>query len=140
MRCALALATGVMMVLGASAPAPAADAPSGKESAISCRGEEPFWGLEASRTEAVMTTPDGRTQRAGTLDVLDWLPPGWLVWRSAATEPRLVLVLRAEACFSTMADEPPRSHRALLIDGDARPAAGCCSLTTPEPSTSGRGR
>jgi hypothetical protein len=54
------------------------------------------------------------------------MPPGWLAWRSEPTEERLVVVLRAERCASTMADEAPRSHRALLIRGNARAAFGCC--------------
>ena len=96
---------------------------------IACRGEEPFWGLRGDRERAVMTTPDGERVIAGTLEVLAWLQPGWLVWRNAAGEAPLVAVLRAETCSSTMADEPARSHRVLIIDGDRRVMAGCCTVT-----------
>ncbi|HYN37912.1 MAG TPA: hypothetical protein VES39_01530 [Rhodospirillales bacterium] len=125
----LAVATGVAVVFGMGGPAVGADSPASAPASLSCRGEEPFWGLDLTPTAAMMTTLDGRTERTGSLDVLDWLPPGWLVWRSAPAEPRLVAVLRAEACFSTMADEPARSHRVLLIEGDARAAAGCCTVS-----------
>lgn len=109
-------------------PAGAADNPLPGET-ITCRGEEPFWQLRGDRMRAVMTTPDGERVIAGTLEVLAWLPPGWLVWRNAAGETPLVAVLRAEACTSTMADEPARSHRVLVIDGDRRVMAGCCTVT-----------
>lgn len=75
-----------------------------------------------------MTTPDGERVIAGTLEVLV-AAAGWLVWRNAAGEAPLVAVLRAESCSSTMADEPARSHRVLIIDGDRRVMAGCCTVT-----------
>jgi hypothetical protein len=77
----------------------------------------------------------------GRLDALDWLPPGWLVWRSTDPQSPLVVTLRREACVSTMAEGPPVSHRAMLIMDDVPAAAGCCnvravpaSATQPGPS------
>lgn len=122
-----AIAATILAVMVTQTSGAADNPPPGEM--IACRGEEPFWGLRADRARAVIATPDGERIIAGTLEVLDWLPPGWLVWRNAAGEAPLVAVLRAEACSSTMADEPPRGHRVLLIDGDKRVMAGCCTVT-----------
>jgi uncharacterized membrane protein len=98
---------------------------------LSCRGEEPFWAIEADGEMARYSEPGAEAVFSGGLEELGWLPPGWLAWRSAAGEPRLALVLRREACYSTMADGPPSSHRAILLL-DGRPAAaGCCEVTPP---------
>ena len=121
------IAAAIFMAMTAHTALAANNPQAGVE--IACRGEEPFWGLRADRTRAVMTTLDGERVVAGRLEVLEWLPPGWLVWRNAAGAAPLVAVLRTEACFSTMADEPARRHRVLVIDGDERVMAGCCTVT-----------
>jgi uncharacterized membrane protein len=96
--------------------------------ALTCRGEEPFWALDANRRVGRFAEPGAERVMPGRLDALDWLPPGWLVWRSTGPE-RMVLTLRAESCASTMADTPPVSHRAILVRGERPAAAGCCSIT-----------
>lgn len=121
------IAAAIFMAMTAHTALAANNPQAGVE--VACRGEEPFWGLRADRTRAVMTTLDGERVVAGRLEVLEWLPPGWLVWRNAAGEAPLVAVLRTEACFSTMADDPARSHRVLVIDGDERVMTGCCAVT-----------
>lgn len=129
------------MRVGAGAPAalglallaaPALAAGGDAALALSCRGEEPFWGLEARAGGATLTRPgEGDLVLRGRLDDLAWLPPGWLVWRSEGPGPRLVATLRAETCRSAMADDaPPGTHRVVLVEGDRPAAAGCCTVTS----------
>lgn len=97
---------------------------------LSCRGEEPFWSLEANQSAGVLKTPDAEQKFSGSLDDLAWLPPGWLAWRSRGGEARVAAVLRREPCRSTMADTPPVDYRVILIVGDRPAAAGCCAVLT----------
>jgi uncharacterized membrane protein len=97
---------------------------------LSCRGEEPFWSLEANQSAGVLRTPDSEMKFSGSLDDLDWLPPGWLAWRSRGAGERVAAVLRREPCRSTMADTPPVDYRVILIVGDRPAAAGCCTVLT----------
>lgn len=124
----LAFALLVAAVTDLAHAAPAADPP-----ALSCRGEEPFWGLETEGTSARFSEPGLEILVRGEVDELSWLPPGWIVWRSAPSEPRVIAVLRQEACLSTMTDEPWRTHRAVLVRGSQPAAAGCCTVTIPRP-------
>jgi uncharacterized membrane protein len=95
---------------------------------LHCVGEEPFWGLRANATTGLWSEPGAEALYQGTLDMLDWLEPGWLAWHGAGAAGPLVAVLRREACHSTMADGPPRDYRAILVRG-ARTMAGCCTVT-----------
>jgi uncharacterized membrane protein len=96
--------------------------------AISCRGDEPSWSLEAGQDIAKLTRPGGTVAVRGRLDVLDWLQPGWLVWRGGGARQLLTVTLRAEECRSTMAETPPMTHRAILVSNAADPVAGCCTV------------
>lgn len=119
----------VVALVGPSALAAAKAVPVG----LSCRGEEPFWRLEANRSNALLTRLGASEQvLKGELDDLGWLPPGWLVWRSTqAGQTPLVITLRAETCRSTMADEaPPGTHRAILVAGGDAAVTGCCTVTS----------
>lgn len=118
----------LVLSLALLSAAPGAAAQETVVQALTCRGEEPFWALDANRRVGRFAEPGMERVMPGQLDALDWLPPGWLVWRSTGPE-RLVLTLRAESCASTMADTPPLSHRAILVRGERPAAAGCCSIT-----------
>ncbi len=103
--------------------------------ALECRGDEPSWRLDASRTSAVHTTLTAKGKREvvfrGTLQPLAFLAPPGLVWRGDSTHlPRetLVATVREETCRSTMADGPPSTHRAILSVRPGEAVTGCCAV------------
>ena len=55
---------------------------------LSCRGEEPFWGLEADDLAGRFSEPGAERALPGRLDALDWLPPGWLVGAARTRDSR----------------------------------------------------
>ena len=100
-----------------------------------CRGEEPFWQLEASRTTAVFKglLPKGNREVIfrGAPQAFMFLQPAAVVWRGDSTHlPRetLVVALREEACRSTMADGPPLPWRAMLSRKTGEALTGCCTV------------
>jgi len=102
---------------------------------ILCRGEEPFWQLEASRTTAVFKglLPKGNREVIfrGAPQAFMFLQPAAVVWRGDSTHlPRetLVVALREEACRSTMADGPPLPWRAMLSRKTGEALTGCCTV------------
>jgi uncharacterized membrane protein len=130
LRAACLLAAG--LAAAAVGPASAASPPP----VLRCVGEEPFWTLAITETSAALDRMgEGTVTQAGQLDRLDWLPPGWLVWRSGDSDGArpVVAVVRTEACASTMADGPPRTHRVILTGAYDRTVTGCCTLATGVP-------
>ena len=100
-----------------------------------CRGEEPFWQLEASRTTAVfnglLTKGNREVIFRGAPQAFMFLQPAAVVWRGDSTHlPRetLVVTLREEACRSTMADGPPLPWRAILSRKTGEALTGCCTV------------
>lgn len=100
-----------------------------------CRGEEPFWQLEASRTTAVFNRLANKGNRAvifrGAPQAFMFLQPAAVVWRGDTTHlPRetLVATLREESCRSTMADGPPLPWRAMLSLKTGEALTGCCTV------------
>ena len=100
-----------------------------------CRGEEPFWQLEASRTTAVLNRLATKGNREvifhGAPQAFMYLTPAGIVWRGDSTHlPRetLVVTLREEACRSTMADGPPLPWRAMLSLKAGEALTGCCTV------------
>lgn len=100
-----------------------------------CRGEEPFWQLEASRTTAVLnrlaTKGKGEVIFRGAPQAFMYLTPAAVVWRGDSTHlPRetLVVAMREEACRSTMADGPSLPWRALLSLKTGEALTGCCTV------------
>ena len=101
--------------------------------ALDCRGDEPGWRLDATRTAATHTTLSAKGKREvvfrGSLQVLSFLTPPAMVWRGDSTHlPRetLVATVREESCKSTMADGPPSTHRAVLSVRSGEAVTGCC--------------
>ena len=101
--------------------------------ALDCRGDEPGWRLDATRTAATHTTLSAKGKREvvfrGSLQVLSFLTPPAVVWRGDSTHlPRetLVATVREESCKSTMADGPPSTHRAVLSVRPGEAVTGCC--------------
>lgn len=96
---------------------------------LECRGEEPFWHIELNDSSAKLSRP-GATEQTfrGAMQRLSDLKPHWLIWRSASAEAGepLVLILREEACHSTMAEGAAMPYRALLSIRPAEVATGCC--------------
>jgi uncharacterized membrane protein len=100
-----------------------------------CRGEEPFWQLEASRTTVVFNRLATKGNREvifrGTPQAFMFLTPAAVVWRGDSTHlPRetLVVALREEACRSTMADGPPLPWRAMVSLKPGEALTGCCTV------------
>jgi uncharacterized membrane protein len=103
---------------------------------IACRGEEPFWHLQANRSTGVLENLGGSKARQvvefrGELLPLSHLSPKALVWRGASTHlpsQTVVATLREEACASTMKDGPALAWRAILTSRAGEAIAGCCSV------------
>ena len=100
-----------------------------------CRGEEPFWQLEASRTTVVLNRLATKRNREvifrGAPQTFMFLTPAAVVWRGDSTHlPRetLVVALREEACRSTMADGPPLPWRAIVSLKPGEALTGCCTV------------
>lgn len=100
-----------------------------------CRGEEPFWQLEASRTTAVFnrlaTKGNKEVIFRGMPQALMFLTPAVVVWRGESThlpKDTLVVTMREEACRSTMADTPPLPWRAVLSLRTGEALTGCCTV------------
>jgi len=100
-----------------------------------CRGEEPFWQLEASRTTAVLNRlaakPNREVMFRGAPQAFMYLTPAAVVWRGDTThlpKETLVITMREEACRSTMADAPPLPWRALLSLKTGEAMTGCCTV------------
>jgi hypothetical protein len=125
---------GGAAMLAAGAMAAAAQQPVVVQS-LECRGDEPAWKIDATRSTANYTTlgPKGKREVVfrGSLQPLAFLAPPAIVWRGDSTHlPRetLVVTLREEACRSTLADGPPVTHRAVLSLRPGEAVAGCCSV------------
>jgi uncharacterized membrane protein len=102
---------------------------------IVCRGEEPFWQLDANRTTAVFNRLISKGNREvifrGAPQSFPDLKPAALVWRGDSTRlPRetLVVALREETCRSTMTDGPTTYWRAFLSQKTGEALTGCCSV------------
>lgn len=117
------------------APAPeaaapdAAAAPTGQvPRAFLCRGNEPFWALDAVVDGAVLKTPDGETALAGELRATEG---GGFTFRGApADQPEAITgaVISPGQCFDTMADGPAMPYSAVLGFADGRQGTGCCTV------------
>ena len=100
-----------------------------------CRGDEPFWQLEASRTTAVFNRLATKGNREvifrGAPQALMFLAPAAVVWRGESThlpKDTLVVTMREESCRSTVADAPPLPWRALLSLKTGEVLTGCCTV------------
>lgn len=124
----------VLALTGGIAPSEAEENEAGR---IVCSGNEPFWRLEAAQGSALLTRPGDsepvEKTYLGALIVLDWLDPGWLVWRGSAIDDAsdvLVATMRAEQCIDSMAGEEGDTfdHRVLLSLPQEPALAGCCRV------------
>lgn len=121
-------------LLAAVAPLAPAQAPPPIPGVV-CRGEEPFWSLDAGRASAVYSELAARGRREvvfrGSLQTLSYLSPPVIVWRGDSThlpKETLVVTLREEACRSTMADGPAFAYSAIVSLKSSLVRAGCCNL------------
>ncbi len=122
------------IALSLFAPAAAAEQAVVVQGAL-CRGEEPFWQLEASRTTAVLNRLANKGNREvifhGAPQAFMFVAPAAVVWRGDSTHlPRetLVVTMREEACRSTMADAAPLPWRAILSLKTGEAMTGCCTV------------
>ena len=102
---------------------------------LACLGEEPFWRLDANRNTGTYSVLAAKGKREvvfrGSLQSLSFLSPSVMVWRGDSTHlPRetLVATLREEACRSTMAEGPPKTHRVILSLKAGEAITGCCAV------------
>jgi len=104
---------------------------------IECSGNEPFWRFETGADEGFLSRlgENGTEERrfAGQMIRLDWLMPGWHVWRGTAVDDEtavLVATLRAEACVDSMAGEEAGSfdYRVVLSLPEPPALTGCCRV------------
>lgn len=102
---------------------------------MSCRGEEPFWKLDATRTTGVLQRTGGKARQVvefrGDFAAIGSVAPPSLVWRGNSTHlpnDTVVAVLREEPCKSTMADTPPLPWRGIVSVRAGETLAGCCTV------------
>jgi len=102
---------------------------------LDCRGEEPFWRVDANRASAQYSLLGAKGKREvvfrGAMQTMSFLTPPIIVWRGDSTHlPRetLVLTLKEEACQSTMKEGAARTHRAILSLKAGEAATGCCTV------------
>jgi len=102
---------------------------------LDCRGEEPFWRVDANRVSAQYSSLGSKSKREvvfrGALQSMSFLTPPITVWRGDSThlpKETLVLTLREEACDSTMKEGPARTHRAFLSLKTGEATTGCCTI------------
>jgi len=102
---------------------------------LDCRGEEPFWRVDANRMSAQYSSLGTKGKREvvfrGALQTISFLTPPITVWRGDSThlpKETLVLTLKEEACQSTMKEGPARTHRAILSLKAGEAATGCCTI------------
>jgi heat shock protein HslJ len=107
---------------------------------VQCSGNEPFWRLDITGDEGVLTRPtaDGVTEQryTGATTWLEWLQPGWQVWRGKSADDAgdvLVATMRAEQCVDSMAgDEAGAFDYVVLLSLQDMPAVnGCCRVSPP---------
>lgn len=102
---------------------------------VSCRGEEPFWQLDANRTTGVLQRTGGRARQVvefrGELAAPGSVAPASVVWRGNSTHlpnDTLVAVLREEACKPTAADPATLPWRGIVSARAGETLAGCCTV------------
>ena len=101
---------------------------------LQCRGEEPFWGLNAGPEAALWSEPGKETRLRGAFTHLV-AAPGWVVWRgtdarAGRSATPLVLSARQESCTPTMGESDkiaPLDWRAVIVRADGTVVTGCCS-------------
>jgi uncharacterized membrane protein len=101
---------------------------------LQCRGEEPFWSLNAGPDAALWSEPGKETRLRGAFTHLA-AAPGWVVWRGAEARAGrsaapLVLSARKESCTPTMGEGDriaPLDWRAVIVRPGGAVVTGCCS-------------
>lgn len=119
------------------------DAGEAKRSHLVCRGNEPFWYVNAyQQPEHGKTRATGIATRLmaqgitanrfeGNLTGIGHLDPPWQIFRGVDPQDQtrvLHLTARAETCYDTMSDEPAFSWRAVVSFADGSLADGCCRI------------
>ena len=94
-----------------------------------CRGNEPFWNLEIVEGRATLDAvvlAQANTYEGYSVD-MPWMVPAVTVWRGYDRADRaIVAMIRAEACFDSMADRPPYPESALISLPQGTVFTGCC--------------
>lgn len=119
------------------------DAGEAKRSHLVCRGNEPFWYVNAyQRSEQGGTRATGIATRLmaqgitanrfeGNITGIGHLDPPWRVFRGVDPKNQtrvLHLTARAETCYDSMNDGPAFAWRAVVSFADGSLADGCCRI------------
>lgn len=133
-------------VLATTASVATAQAPAVVQG-FECRGDDPAWRLDATRTSATYSIVGPRGKREvvfrGSLQSLAPLAPPAVVWRGDTTHlPRetLVVTLREEACKPAAAEAPALAYRAVLSLKAGEALTGCCAVRMGPPTPPSPGR
>ena len=131
----LTIVAAAVIAAAAHAQAPAPPAPPVVAQQVNCRGEEPFWQLDANRTTGVLQRTGGKARQViefrGELAPLASVAPTSLVWRGSSTHlpnDTLVAVLREESCKPAPAGASPLAWRAIVSVRAGESLAGCCTV------------
>lgn len=119
-------------VPAAEAPAPAADATPaagdapaelpGLPIALRAAGNEPFWRIDMSATELVLTTPDGET-RAGAPAIDTTFEDGAVMYVASGEKGEIAVKVLGQLCVDSMSGMPhPQQVRVWV---DERELSGC---------------
>jgi uncharacterized membrane protein len=132
MRPARSIRATLLLLLAA---APAAWAAELVVQQLRCRGEEPFWGLDAGPETALWSEPGKELRFSGGFGHLGRAAPGWITWHGTEARPgrraaSLVLTARKESCTPTMGEGDNVASldwRAVIVRADGSAVTGCCS-------------
>lgn len=96
-----------------------------------CRGNEPFWSLEASEKRAILGRPGTsgaqKSLFSGSLHPMTFLRPPVSVWRGDGETGTLVATIEETACTDTMKDGPALAYTVIVSAPGLEAAQGCCA-------------
>ena len=126
-----ALALSLALALPGGAALAQATAQVAVPQQIACRGEQPYWQLDAGRATGTLKRTGGRSKQQlelrGELSLLEDFAPKALVWRGSSTQlPAEVVVLTARELACRPGADVASGWQAIvsLRTGEALP--GCC--------------
>ena len=98
---------------------------------MACRGDAPYWQLDAGRSTAVLKRAGGKARQQlelrGELTLIDVLAPNALVWRGSSTHlPAEVIVATARELACKPGADVASGWQAVVSLRTGEALAGCC--------------